>query len=513
MADTVLAKVDYLKPLEDKPYSQVISDRQQYSAQQKARLEEILGPVRVCADPEALDALSRDKSLEEAGRPCCILRPENLEKLCALVKYANEVSLPLTPLSSGTHAYGSSLVRMGGAAIDLSGWKQILKIDPRNRSARIQPGVTYGQLQEALAKENLRALFPLLPRRDQSVLTSNLEAHPKLIPEFNYSEPVYTMEIVMPMGDIFRTGTAALGPPELNNSDMIGPWGPGFDWNRLYTRAQGTLGIVTWMNIMAEPLPSKQKLFFTASENFEKLVDFTYRIQRKWIGYECCILNRTALALLLAQRMPGDYERLKKRLPAYVQIFCIGGLRRLPEERIAWQEADFLETARECGLAPQPTIAQAPRAAAFFETGLRGCWEGDVYWKERLSGGSADIFFITTMNRAPGFAAAMQGEAVSSHLPADDIGMYLQPIENGRACHLEFMLPYDPSDGDDCRRMRLGRCRASRRMYELGGLFTRAYGPWAEMVAGGSAVQFQTAKMVKDVLDPKNIMNPGKLGL
>jgi FAD/FMN-containing dehydrogenase len=513
MADTVLAKVDYLKPLEDKPYSQVVSERQNFSAQQKASLDALLGPEQVCADTASLDALSRDKSLEEAGRPCFILKPENLEKLCALVKYANEASLPLTPLSSGTHTYGNSLVRMGGAAVDLSDWRQIQKIDHRNRSARIQPGVTYGQLQEALAKENLRALFPLLPRKDQSVLTSNLEAQPKLIPEFNFSEPVYTMEIVMPTGDVFRTGTAALGPPELNQSDMVGPWGPGFDWNRLYTRSQGTLGIVTWMNIMAEPLPSRQKLFFTASDNLEALVDFTYRVQRKWLGYECFILNRTALALMLAQSMPDDYERLKKRLPAYVQIFCIGGLRRLPDERIAWQEADFLETARECGLAPQPGISQAPRAAAFFQTNLLRCWDGDVYWKDRLKGSSSDIFFITTMNRAPLFVDAMHREALQGTVGTDDMGIYLQPIENGRVCHLEFMLPYDPADRDDCARMRQAHIRASRRMYDLGALFTRAYGPWAELTASGNALQFQTAKMVKDVLDPKNIMNPGKLGL
>jgi FAD/FMN-containing dehydrogenase len=491
----------------------VVIERQNFSAQQKARLEELLGPEEVCADTAALDALIRDKSLQEAGRPCIILRPENLEKLCALVKYANEASLPLTPLSSGTHTYGNALVRMGGAAVDLSGWRQIQNIDHRNRSARIQPGVTYGQLQEALAKENLRALFPLLPRRDQSVLTSNLEAQPKLIPEFNYSEPVYTMEIVMPTGDIFRTGTAALGPPELNQSDMVGPWGPGFDWNRLYTRSQGTLGIVTWMNIMAEPLPSRQKLFFTPSESLDALVDFTYRVQRKWLGYECFILNRTALALMLAQSMPGDYERLKKRLPAYVQIFCIGGLRRFPDERIAWQETDFLETARECGLAPQPGMSQAPRAAAFFEENMLRCWKGDIYWKDRLKGASSDIFFITTMNRTSRFVEAMHQEVIKASLATDDMGIYVQPIENGRACHLEFMLPYDPADRDDCSRMRILHGSASRRMYGLGALFTRAYGPWAEMVASGSAVQFQTAKMVKDVLDPKNIMNPGKLGL
>ncbi|MEE8383127.1 MAG: hypothetical protein V3R78_14785, partial [Thermodesulfobacteriota bacterium] len=91
--------------------------------------------------------------------------------------------------------------------------------------------------------------MPFLPRKEQSVLTAHLEAHPMLIPEFNYSEPLYTAEIVMPGGEIFRTGAAAMAPPETTNTDLVGPWGPGFDWNRLYTRSQGTLGIVTWANI------------------------------------------------------------------------------------------------------------------------------------------------------------------------------------------------------------------------------------------------------------------------
>ena len=124
---------------------------------------------------------------------------------------------------------------MGGIVIDLSGWKKIHKIDYRNRAVRIEPGVTYDQLQEALAKEGLRPLMPLLPRKDQSVLTAHLEAHPMLIPEFNYSEPLYTAEIVMPQGDIFRTGAAAMAPPETTNTDLVGPWGPGFDWNRAPT--------------------------------------------------------------------------------------------------------------------------------------------------------------------------------------------------------------------------------------------------------------------------------------
>ncbi len=509
MAEKILAKVDYLKPLEDKPYTVVVAEREHYCADVRERFAGILTPERISDDQ---DILSRYARPDGSGRPLLALFPESLDQVCRLVKLANELQLPIVPASSGTHCYQAATPRTGGIVVDLSAWKKIHKIDHRNRAVRIDPGVTYDQLQTALEPHGLRALTPLLPRKDQSVLTAHVEAHPMLIPEFNYSEPVYTAEIVLPSGEIFRSGAAALGPPELNQTDLIGPWGPGFDWNRLFLRSQGTLGIITWVNVMAEPLPLKEKIFFTACNSIDELTAFTYCVQRKWIGYECFGLNRAALAMMLAERMPADYHTLRQKLPAYVQVFCIGGLKRFPDERIAYQEADFLETASQSGLTPQSTIPGAPQAAAFFSRHLRRCWDREPYWKEAYKGASADIFFITTMNRARAFVTALEAEAAKSRIEADDVGVYVQPIENGRACHLEFTIPYDPHDLGEQERVIAFHQRASRRMYSLGALFTRAYGAWADMVNGGNAVQHQAARMIKELLDPNAIMNPGKLG-
>jgi FAD/FMN-containing dehydrogenase len=513
MSDKVLAKVDYLKPLEGRPYHEVTAEKESYHREVKNRLAGIVGGEQVTDAPEVIARYSQDRSLERAGRPSFVVFPGNAADVCAMIKYANEISLPVVPVSSGTHTYGSAIPRMGGIVIDLSGWKKIHTIDRRNRSVRIEPGVTYHELQVALEKEGLRALIPLLPRKDQSVLTAHLEAHPMMISEFNYSEPLRTAEIVLPNGEILRTGSAAPAPPEVINTNMVGPWGPGFDWNRLYTRAQGTLGIVTWANIMAEPLPTKEKIYFTPFQSIDDLVSFTYRIQRKWIGYECLALNRASLAAILAERMPDDYHDLKKKLPEYTHIFCIAGLKRFPEERIAYQEADFLEVARECSAQPQLTIPEAPAADPFFGQHVRRCWAKEPYWKEAYKGASADIFFIMTMNRASAFITAMQEETARAEYPFEDIGIYLQPIENGRAAHLEFIIPYNPDDTGECSLVRRLHRSVSERMYALGALFTRAYGTWAEMVYGRNALQYQTAKLIKETLDPNNIMNPGKLGL
>ncbi len=512
MPENIPAKVDYIKPLADKPYRDVVKERREYKERLKNRLADIVGAENVRDDETLLTRYSRDRSLETPAKPSYVVFPRTTDEISRLVKLANKELLPVIPVSSGSHSYGCTIPRMGGMVVDLSGWKKILKIDHRNRAVRIEPGVTYHELQPALHKEGLRALMPFLPRQDQSVLTAHFEAHPMMIPEFNYSEPIYTAEIVMPNGDIFRTGSAASGPPATINTDMVGPWGPGFDWNRLYTRSQGTLGIITWANIMAEPLPTKQNIYFTPGRTIADLITFTYNLQRRWLGYECFILNKVNLALMLAEKMPDDYIALKQKLPEFIQVFCIAGLQRFPDERIEYQEADFFAAAQEAGVQPQRSLASVPQAASFFATHLGRCWHKDVYWKDCYQGASADIFFITTMDRAAQCIAEMQQVAVTHDYPATDLGVYLQPIENGRVAHLEFNIFYNPADARECSRIKKFHAAASERMYALGAVFTRAYGKWAEMVNARNAVQYQTAKMIKEILDPNNIMNPGTLG-
>ena len=513
MPEKIPAKVDYIKPLADKPYREVVKEKKEYQETLKRSLAEIVGAENVSDEQALLKKYSCDRSLEPPAKPSFIVFPRATEQVSRLVKLANEELLPVIPASSGSHSYGCTIPRMGGMVVDLSGLKEILKIDHRNRAARIEPGVTYDELQSALNNEGLRALMPLLPRKDQSVLTAHLEAHPMMIPEFNYSEPLYTAEIVMPGGEIFRTGSAASGTPETIQTDMVGPWGPGFDWNRLYTRCQGTLGIVTWANIMAEPLPTKQKIYFTPGRTINDLITFTYNVQRRWLGYECFILNKVDLALMLAEKIPDDYTALKQKLPEFIQVFCIAGLKRFPDERIAYQEADYFAAAQEAGVQPQLSVPEVPQAAAFFSRNLSRCWDREVYWKDAYKGASADIFFITTMDRAAQYIAEMQQVAVAHDYPVTDLGVYLQPIENGRVAHLEFNIFYNPVDTRECSRIEKLHAAASERMYAVGAVFTRAYGKWAEMVNSRNAVQYQAAKMIKETLDPKNIMNPGKLGL
>jgi FAD/FMN-containing dehydrogenase len=235
--------------------------------------------------------------------------------------------------------------------MDLRRMNQVVQVDARNRKVKIEPGVTWNQLQETLKKHDQMALNPLLPHPLMSALSSSLERHPMLIPKYVYADPVLTMEVVLPQGDLFKTGSASAA-----NTQEAYPEGPGIDFYRFFQGAQGTLGIVTWLNIKTEYRPKFQKVFFVPFKKIEEAVEPIYRIQRQHIGNECFLLNNFNFARLLAEDWPRDFEELRHRLPPFTLTVVIAGGRRRPLERIAYEEEAFQEIASQLLFQPSATI-------------------------------------------------------------------------------------------------------------------------------------------------------------
>ena len=127
-----------------------------------------------------------------------------------IVRLANQTQIPVVPLSSGIHFYGNTIPTQGGIVLDLRRMNRILDINERNRTARIEPGVTWPQLQAELQKHNLMALNPLLPHSQKSALTSLLEREPMVIPKFEYGDPILNLEMTLPSGEFFRTGSSCV---------------------------------------------------------------------------------------------------------------------------------------------------------------------------------------------------------------------------------------------------------------------------------------------------------------
>jgi FAD/FMN-containing dehydrogenase len=333
-----------------------------------------------------------------------------------------------------------------------------------------------------------------------------------LIPKFEYGEPIYTMEVVLPSGEILRTGSAAgLGSIKSYQADQVGPYGPGIDFARLFQSAQGTLGVVTSMNVKAEPLPRIHRLFFATFDTLDRLVAYMYAVQRRLLGYECFALNAFNLATILAEKWPEDFRNLRKVLPPWCLMHCLGGTVRLPEEKVAYEEEDLKEVAQGFGVDLKSHIPDVTSSETIISKYLRRPWDSEPYWKDRYRGGCSDIFFYTTLDRTEEFTDIILGIAKSYDRDLGEIGTYIQPIEHGRACHLEFNIPYNPAKPDETKTARAIHDEACRELVDKGAFFTRPYGSWADAVYNKSVGYSLVSKQMKAMFDPNNIMNPGRL--
>jgi hypothetical protein len=319
------------------------------------------------------------------------------------------------------------------------------------------------------------------------------------------------MEIVLPNGEIFRTGSASVAPPEEISTDLVAPYGPGLDFFRLFQGVQGTMGIVTWINIKAPPLPQLEKLFFIPSPEIEKIVESIYLIQHRMLGYECLVLNNISLASILAKKWPEDFNLLRETLPNWILIQCIGGTHILPNDKIAYETEDMLEIFQELKLDSMTTLPGLAGSAKMMLEKLRQPWDGEPYWKHCYKGRCYDLFFYTTLNKVPEFNRAVFELVAKQGYSTKDIGVYVQPLDQGRACYLEYNFYYDPENSHEVERIHTFHNQASLHLINLGAFFARPYGLWSKVVYSRNTTFTTTLKNLKQIFDPNNIMNPGKL--
>src|SRR4030042_2897639 len=294
------------------------------------KLLEIVGGGNFSDDPTVLKTYASDFSLVPPGAPSYVVKPKNAEEVGKIIRFANERSIPVVPVSSEVHFNGAAIPRQGGIVLDLNRMKKVLEIDEANRRVRIEAGVMWQQLTEELSKKGMRMIMPLLPHASRSVLTDYLEREAPTNTVYDSEEPMQSMEVVWPTGEIFRMGSASVNGYPDSTSKGANPSGPGLDFYRFFQGAQGTMGIVTWTNLKIESIPQTDKIFLAPIDDLGYAQEFLYRILPRRIGQECLLLNRVDLAAMMADDGLGDFEKLRKTLPSWTLLLVLRGLGGAP---------------------------------------------------------------------------------------------------------------------------------------------------------------------------------------
>ena len=484
---------------------------------QKSELSKIIGSKNLIDDQAVLEGYSKDGSFSRPMMPRLVVKVNNALEVQKIVRWANNTGTPLVPVSSGPpHHKGDTIPGVPEAVIvDLSGMKKIISINRQHRICIIEPGVTYGELNAALAKEKMVLATSMTPRATKSVVASLLENEPRLngLCQWEFFDPLRCVEVIWGDGNRMFTGEAAQAPLDLEKQWAAEKWqvagnGPGStDFFRMLTMAQGTMGIVTWASVKCELMPTIHKMFFVPAKHPDDLKEFVRKVIRMRFSDEFLVVNNSYLAAILGNT-PDDVKRLRQELPEWTAVVGIVGRELLPELRVETQELDIADIAQQCGLKMIPALPGIS-GERLLEKLISP--SGEKFWKETPKGAFQDIFFLTTLDKTSDYIQAMCQIAETTGFPVSEIGVYLQPKHRGASYHLEFNLPYNPLCDKGTANAKKLFTLASEHLSSMGAYFSRPYGIWSGLQLNKDAQGAMILKDLKSIFDPKNIMNPGKL--
>jgi 4-cresol dehydrogenase (hydroxylating) len=200
------------------------------------------------------DAYSPLWSEEEERVASAAVAPDSAEQVQAIVRIANELRIPLYPISTGRNlGYGGSApVLSGSVVLDLKRMNRILEVDERTASALVEPGVSYFDLYRYIQERGLKLWIDCPDPGWGSVIGNALDhgAGYTMNPYRDHCAAQCGMEVVTGDGEIVRTGMGALPESRTWQQYKYG-YGPYIDG----MFSQSNFGVVTKMGIWLMPEP------------------------------------------------------------------------------------------------------------------------------------------------------------------------------------------------------------------------------------------------------------------
>jgi D-lactate dehydrogenase (cytochrome) len=209
----------------------------------KHRLNRLVGPEAVLDDPAGIAVYSYDSSLQ-TGVPAFVVFPESTEQVAEIVKLLHAERIPYVARGAGTNLSGGSVPLREGVVIALSRMRRILEVNPAGQFARVQPGVTNLYLQEALKPHGF--FFAPDPASQRvSTIGGNVAENsggPHCLKYGVTTNHILGLKVVASDGKLVDLGGERL-------------YSPGMDLLGLFVGSEGTLGIATEIICRILPLP------------------------------------------------------------------------------------------------------------------------------------------------------------------------------------------------------------------------------------------------------------------
>jgi D-lactate dehydrogenase (cytochrome) len=448
------------------------------------QLKEIVAIENASATEADRQLHSRDQSSHTAVLPDAVVWPENTRQVSAIVRFAHENSIPIVGWGAGSSLEGNPIPVKGGIVINFQRMNKILKLHAEDFQVTVQPGIFYKDMNRQLAQVGL--FFAPDPGANASVggMIANNAAGTRTVKYGATRDNVLALEVVLADGQIIRTGSRSIKQSA------------GYDLTHLIIGSEGTLGLVTEATLKLAPLPEHFSAVLATFATTAAAADAVFGV----IGSG---LNPAALELLDAATI--TYMNMEEGIDLPVAPTLLMEFHGISAMTLAAELELVQEICTDCGLTHwQAGVGREERDRL---------WNGRHHLGEILFRTHPDHIYLITDVAVP-----------ISHYPP--LASYTSDLMNqmglmgalfGHAgdgnVHTVVFAPADETDRQTT--LQHFNDRVVQKAISLEGTCTGEHGvgigkqKYMVYEHGEGAVELM--RLLKHTLDPKGILNPGKV--
>ncbi len=425
----------------------------------------------------------RDESTYPVTPPDAVVFCESTADVAAVVALAAEHAVPVIPFGIGSSLEGHLLAVQGGVSIDLSRMGAVLQVNAEDLTVTVQAGVTREQLNREIRDTGL--FFPIDPGANATLggMAATRASGTNAVRYGTMRENVLGLTVVTASGEVIRTGTRA------KKSSA------GYDLTRLFVGSEGTLGVMTEITLKLFPQPEAVSAATCTFPSIDAAVRTTIQLIQMGVPIARCeLLDAHAV------RAVNRHDKLTLTEAPMLLMEFHGSPASVKE-----QAATVQEIATEWG-GEGFQWATTPEERTKLWTARHHAYFAGMQMKPGCR-------TVTTDTCVPISQLAECVTTASEEAEAAGLMHYIVGHVGDGNFHIAYLIdPAIPAERDTAERLNL---QLVERALKLGGTCSGEHGIGLHKMgflvteAGAGAVDMM--RSVKRALDPKNIMNPGKI--